>query len=187
VPLSPEQELGLLARARSPSIVERERAFRAIFDSLRAQIFATSLHIVGSASDAEDAIQECFIAVHQGLAAFRGESRLSTWVFRIAIRSALAVRARRSRGHVPLDHADAVPSQAPGPDDAAHANEELRSLQRALGELSSEHRVVLSLFAVEGLGHTEIAEILGIPSGTIWSRLHLARRRLAQAMGRPPA
>jgi RNA polymerase sigma-70 factor (ECF subfamily) len=55
----------------------------------------------------------------------------------------------------------------------------------ALTDLSPKHRVVLALFAIEGLSHDEISEILGIPEGTVWSRLHHARRALAIALGEP--
>jgi RNA polymerase sigma-70 factor (ECF subfamily) len=51
--------------------------------------------------------------------------------------------------------------------------------------LPAEHRAVLSLFALEGLSHREVADVLGVPEGTIWSRLHAARRRLSELMGRP--
>jgi RNA polymerase sigma-70 factor, ECF subfamily len=76
----------------------------------------------------------------------------------------------------------AHPSSAPLPDDVAAARERMGQLKLALEQLSAEQRVVLSLFAVEGLGHEEIAGVLGVPTGTVWSRLHSARKRLAGLM-----
>jgi RNA polymerase sigma factor (sigma-70 family) len=64
-------------------------------------------------------------------------------------------------------------------EDPVEANEDRRRLWAALEQLSLEHRTVIALFAVEGLGHKEIAAVLGVPEGTVWSRLHLARKRLA--------
>lgn len=181
-----DAEQQVLASARSSTPAERDRAFRELFDGLRTQVYAVCLQLTGGKAEAEDAFQECFLAVHQSLSAFRGESRLSTWVYRIAIRSALAVKARRPRQQAPLEHADNVASPHSSPEELAHARREFARLQRALGQLSDEHRVVLSLFTVDGLGHAEIAQILGVPPGTIWSRLHLARKRLTAILGELP-
>lgn len=68
--------------------------------------------------------------------------------------------------------------------DAVLQNESATRLWRALSTLSADYRTVIALFAVEGLSHSEIAEILGVPEGTVWSRLHLARKRLAEKLGR---
>jgi RNA polymerase sigma-70 factor (ECF subfamily) len=72
------------------------------------------------------------------------------------------------------------PSPEASPEDTAASRQAARRMQRALGKLSLEHRSVLSLFAVDGLGHSEIADVLGIPVGTVWSRLHLARKKLSE-------
>lgn len=180
--LTAETEPHLLARARSSIPSERDRAFRELFDALRSRVYAVCLQIAGGKAEAEDAFQECFLAVHRALPAFRGESRLSTWVYRIAIRSALAVKARRPRHQAPLERAANVSSPDRDPEVLTHARKEFARLQAALVQLSDEHRVVLSLFAVDGLEHAEIAAILGVPPGTIWSRLHLARKRLAELL-----
>lgn len=156
---------------------ERGVAFREIFDALRSQVFGLCLHITRSRAEAEDALQETFLAVHQSIHQFRGDSKLATWVYRIAVRAALAARSKR-RSHASIDEAEHVPSAHASPEDAAHTQKEFERFRRAFDQLSTEHQVVLSLFAVEGLAHEEIAEILGVPAGTVWSRLHLARKRL---------
>jgi len=158
----------------------RATAFELLFRALRLPVLELCLHVAGRRSDAEDGLQETFLAVYRALPAFRGESGLSTWVFRIALRAALQLRARRH------DHA-VVDSETPSPGDGEAtlvAREEARRVQAALGELSAEHRSVLALFAMEGLGHAAIAEILGVPEGTVWSRLHVARSRLREILGR---
>jgi RNA polymerase sigma-70 factor (ECF subfamily) len=111
------------------------------------------------------------------LASFRGEARLSTWVYRIAIRAALRVRARRAPTE-PITDEPAAP-RGPNP---GEAQEQRDRLLAGLAALSTDHRIVLALFAVDGLSHGEIAETLGIPEGTVWSRLHLARKRLRDLM-----
>jgi RNA polymerase sigma-70 factor (ECF subfamily) len=87
--------------------------------------------------------------VRGGLAGFRGESRLATWVFRIALRASLQTRARRR-------------VVAAGP----------------LSRLPAGPRAVLSLFGIDGLSPVEIADVLGVPEGAAWSRLHSARAML---------
>jgi RNA polymerase sigma-70 factor (ECF subfamily) len=155
-------------------------AFDVIFRALRLPVLELCLHVAGRRSDAEDAMQETFLAVYRALPAFRGESGISTWVFRIALRAALQLRARR-RDHVEVD--PELP--APGSGEVTlEARDEARRVQAALGALSAEHRSVLGLFALEGLGHAAIAEILGIPEGTVWSRLHAARVRLREILER---
>jgi RNA polymerase sigma-70 factor (ECF subfamily) len=161
----------------------RAAGFEVLFRALRQPVLELCLHVARRRPDAEDALQDTFLAVHRALPAFRGESGLSTWVFRIALRAALQSRARR-RDHAEVD--SGTPSTGGGEAELL-AREEARRVQSALGELSAEHRSVLALFALDGLGHAAIAEILGVPEGTVWSRLHAARVRLREILGRTAA
>jgi RNA polymerase sigma-70 factor (ECF subfamily) len=150
--------------------------FDQVYADCHRQVHALCLNLLGSSADADDAFQETFIAVARALPAFRGEANVKTWVHRIAIRVALKLRARRR----PTDELDdGEPGAARDPiSDHAEAD----AMARALTALSFEHRLVLSLFAVEGLTHAEIAETLGIPEGTVWSRLHHAKRKLRELL-----
>jgi RNA polymerase sigma-70 factor (ECF subfamily) len=177
--LDADTEARLVAWARGGAAA-RAAAFDALFRALREPVLALCLHLTGRRADAEDALQEAFAQVHRGLAAFRGEARLATWVYRIALREALRSRGRR-RDHAALDPETPDPSCGEA---AALVRHEAARVGAALAALPAEHRAVLSLFALEGLGHRAIAEILGVPEGTAWSRLHAARRRLAEALGR---
>ena len=181
-PLTPEAELALCRKARSSRAAERDEAFGQLFHSLRAPVFALCLHLTGGRSEAEDALQECFLDVHRGLVGFRGDARLGTWVYRIAVRAALAVKARRRRPAAMLEEAAHAPSPGDDPEARAATKQEFTRMLAALERLPEEHRVVLSLFAVEGLEHAQIAQILGVPPGTVWSRLHNARKRLGALM-----
>jgi RNA polymerase sigma-70 factor (ECF subfamily) len=166
-----------LATAEGRAAVVRE-----LFLAHRARLLALCLHVTGRRAEAEDALQETFLAVHRALPGFRGEARLSTWLYRIALRSAAATRARRR-------HADPLPDDlvddAPGPDRAAEGRIEATRLARAFDQIGADHRVILSLFAIEGLPHGEIAAVLGVPEGTVWSRLHAARKALGRALAPP--
>lgn len=165
--------------APSSASAAREGRVAALYADHRAQVFALCLHVTGSRAEAEDALQDTFLAVHRGLGSFRGDAAPSTWIFRIALRAALGVRAQRRRGE-PLPAQTANPS--PAPDAQAESRIRAGRLLDAMDSLSAEHRAVLSLFAVEGLRHSEIAAVLDIPVGTVWSRLHMARRCLAERM-----
>ena len=154
--LSAAEEAQILARVRAGGRPRRE-ASSDLFRRLREPIHAVCLHVTGRRADAEAAVREAFVAVHRGLPGFRGASRLTTWTYRIAVRAALRARARRRDGE---------------------------PLEGALASLPAGPRAVLSLFAVEGLSHAEIADVLGIPEGTVWPRLHAARRMVLESMGR---
>jgi len=171
--LDPVREAALLVRARGTSSDQREEAFNEVFEAFRTPVLALCLHLTGSRTEAEDAAQDVFLVVFKGLARFRGEPRVSTWIYRIAIRTAFRAKARRPKT-VPLV------VDPPGPaSDPALGREKTRQLRTALGRLSADHRTVLALFSLDGLSHLEIASTLGIPEGTVWSRLHLARKKLA--------
>jgi RNA polymerase sigma-70 factor (ECF subfamily) len=172
-------EAEILAGARGRGAARAE-AFEAVFEALRAPVFALCLHLTGDRHDAEDAVQEVFLAVHRALPGFRGDAGISTWVYRIALRAALRQRARRR----PSEAVDPEMPADRGGEAHLAARDEARRVQAAVAGLPAEHRAVLSLFAVDGLGHRQIAEILGVPEGTVWSRLHAARKKLAEAMGR---
>ena len=148
-------------------------SFEEVFAETHGRVLGLCFHLTGNRPDAEDAAQDTFFAVHKALSAFRGDCRVSTWVYRIAIRAALRAKARRPPAE-PLEFEPAVEARDPALD-----RERSGQIRRALTRLSFEHRTVLALFSLDGLSHREIAATLGIPEGTVWSRLHLARKKLA--------
>lgn len=176
---SAEQQAVVLDRVRSATPAQREEAFNLLFEAMRGSVFALAHHLTGSRGDAEDAVQDCFLGVYEALPRFRGDCLLSTWVYRIALRSVWKVRGRNPDRIEPLELAADTASADVAPDEVAEARQRARRVQAAFQQLSEEHRTVLSLFAVDGMGHREIANVLGIPEGTVWSRLHGARKRLA--------
>jgi len=138
------------------------------------------------ADDLADAIQEVFLTVHRTLSQFEGRSSVPTWLFTIC-RS--VARDRRQRAHRRYEVADAArldiePATAP---DLAFALEQRRKLillDQLLGTLDEDQRLVFVLFELENLTGSEIAQALGIPTGTVFSRLRLARVAFRAALGR---
>jgi RNA polymerase sigma-70 factor, ECF subfamily len=157
--------------------------FETVYASCHRDVYALCRYLVGNAADAQDAAQDTFLAVAGALPAFRSEASISTWVHRIAIRCALKVRARSRRAPEPLPIDELTASG----DDPRRRNEQATQLAHAMAQLSFEQRTVISLFAIDGLTHAEIAEVLGVPEGTVWSRLHTARKRLAALLSPPDA
>ncbi len=174
--LTASDEAEILAAVRTGG-ARRRAAEDRVYRGLREPLLALCLHLTGRRADAEDAVQETLAAVHRGLPAFRGESRLSTWVYRIALRASLGVRSR---------HPDAAPldpeTPGRGGEGEMAVRDEARRVAAAVARLPAEPRLVLSLFAIDGLSHREIAEVLGVPEGTVWSRLHAARRLLLESI-----
>ena len=138
-------------------------------------------------SDLEDALQDVFVVVHRKLDTFHGSSRLTTWLYGIALRVAAAHRRRAHirREEMTPDVEATADSPAPGdPEAALLERESRRRLQRVLDSLSLEKRAVFVMFEIEGLSVLEIAETMGVPVGTVHSRLYAARAEFARAAER---
>jgi RNA polymerase sigma-70 factor, ECF subfamily len=172
-------DAALIERFLAASGADRTAAFDAIFRAHRGRVLSLCQRLCGNRALADDALQETFLEVYKSLSGFRGDAQLGTWIYRIAMRTALRLRARvPAPVELDLDTAE-VASQ---PHAALVARDQARVVQRALDALPAEQRVVIALFAADDLGHAEIADILAIPIGTVWSRLHKARKALAAAL-----
>ncbi len=158
--------------------VERAAFVEALFRKLYQPLRVMCRHLVSTEADADDLVQEAFLLAAHGLDDFRGECATSTWVFRIALRCA-ARRAVRRKHEVPIEAAGETAAATAPVDEAVEARRRLARVRVALQRLPLEQRAVIALSAVEGLPHRLIAETLGIPEGTVGSRLHQARKRLA--------
>lgn len=163
---------------------KRDAGVRELFELTRRPLYGLALRMTGRPDLADDAVQETFVDVVRGVRSFRGDARLTTWLYRVAVRAALRV-ASRARGRdeeLPAEPIDAG-------EDPAHAAAERDSADRilaAIAALPAPQRAVVALSALEGLAQTEIAEVLGIPPGTVHSRLHEARARLRETLERSP-
>jgi RNA polymerase sigma-70 factor (ECF subfamily) len=138
--------------------------------------------MLGNAAEAQDVSQEAFLRAHRGLAEFRGDARLSTWLYAIVSRlclNRLAGSERRLARHGEETLARLADAR-PGPDLALERGELEEALHRAIGE----RRIVVVLRDVEGLAYEEIAEVLELPVGTVRSRLHRARLDLKEKLER---
>jgi RNA polymerase sigma-70 factor (ECF subfamily) len=157
-------------------------------------VYAATLHILGNHSDADDATQEAFVRAYRGLATFDGRSDFFTWLYRIAVNTALnSLRggkrgaALAQRGGTEAAHVGGRPEALGVHDqDPASRAQESREVQRvlaAIAELSPTLRVTIVLATIEELPHKQIAEILEVPEGTVAWRVNEARRLLKLRLG----
>jgi RNA polymerase sigma-70 factor (ECF subfamily) len=137
--------------------------------------------LLDDGGDAEDAAQETFIAAAAGLDGFRGDSRVKTWLFGIAInrcRAQMRRRARHSRLIGALQTVTRLQARPRTPEEIAVHNETGDRLRAAVSALDEKHRVPVVLFYLHDLPVPEIARILDTRPGTVYSRLHYARKQL---------
>jgi RNA polymerase sigma-70 factor (ECF subfamily) len=143
--------------------------------------------------DLEDVFQEVFVIVHRRLHTYSPEARLTAWLYGICLRSVARHRRRAFRRRERVEGADAdIPqsgaphwhAQTESPDEQLRKQERQATLDALLDTLDPEHRVVVTMFEIEDHSCADIAELIGVPVGTVHSRLHHARRKLAQAAER---
>jgi RNA polymerase sigma factor (sigma-70 family) len=150
-----------------------EAAFRALYRQHAPRLRMTILRVLGHRrQEADDVLQDAWVAACRGLHQFRGDSRFSTWLASIAIRTA------RRRMDWSLDHVELDDELAAPPIGTAQAVD----LERALAQLTDGHRAVVVLHDVEGYTHEEIATLLGIAAGTSRSLLTRGRRSLRRLL-----
>ena len=167
----------LVARFRSGD----QHAFTTLVSRHERRVFNIAFRMLGRAEEARDATQEAFLACYRNLDRFRGESAFTTWLHRIAVNASHDVLRKK----VPEPVAEIEETGEAGPDLADQAAAAI-DVQRALMAVGLDFRAVLVLHDVQGLPYEEVAEILGIPLGTVKSRLHRGRVALGAALAGEP-
>jgi RNA polymerase sigma-70 factor (ECF subfamily) len=155
------------------------------------RIFRLALHLVRTGAEAEDVTQETFVRAFQAIDRFDGRSEPFTWLYRIAVNLSLnTLRARKStRAAVPADDPrieGLLNERRPSSDPSAQsANRQLaQALCEGIDALSDTLRTTLILVCIDGVPHDEASQILGCPEGTIAWRVHEARRKLREYLGK---
>jgi len=168
----------LLASARAGD----DRAFAALVERYESAVAATAAGMLGPGDDADDVGQEAFIRFHRSLDHFRGESSLKTYLVHIAMNLSLNALRRRRRSVFRFISRDETPIESAEPSVGPDGNvdvEELRVLvRRAVSQLNEKHRAVVVLRMFDDCSTRDAAKILGIPEGTVLSRLSRAMKEL---------
>ena len=161
------------------------RAFSDFVDSYKDLVFTLSIRMLGSREEAEEVSQDVFIKVYKSLSNFKGDSKLSTWIYRIAYNSCLdrIKKNKKKRIYSELDQVDQI---AYAEIDTALDNmmraERSRLIEQCLLQLSTEDAGVLTLFYLEEKSLQEMEETTNLPVNTLKVRLFRARKRLASIM-----
>jgi RNA polymerase sigma-70 factor, ECF subfamily len=164
-------------------------AFTELFNRHQKDVARLVVRMLGSSSDAQDVMQEVFLQVFRSLPEFRGKSRLSTWIYRVAVNVVLMHR-RAGRSRPILTGADLAPPPMdvePLPDEQVELSLRVAALERLMVRLSEKKRTVFVLHELQGLSPSEIADIVGAPVLTVRTRLFYARRELMTLIGRDAA
>lgn len=161
---------------------DREAAFSELARRYRHRLFAVCIRVLGDAEDAEDAVQETLVRLARNAASFRGEAKLSTWLYRIA-RNVCTDRVRYEARRPATPVADITEHHdRPDEGDPIDAHATASTVGAALRALDERSRQLLLLVAVDGLTYAEAAEVTGLAVGTVKSRVSRARVRLGELL-----
>jgi RNA polymerase sigma-70 factor (ECF subfamily) len=175
-----------------------ERAFKEVVRLYQHKVFNLVYRMVGNREEAEDVAQEVFVTLFKSIDSFRGESKFSTWLYRIATNHTknrlkyLGRRSYKATGElneaVERELADAQPSamrtHIAGPEAVLEGLQLEQVVQEGIAALEEEHRILIVLRDIEDLSYEEIVSVTGLAEGTVKSRLHRARMALKEHMTR---
>jgi RNA polymerase sigma-70 factor (ECF subfamily) len=158
-------------------------AFNALVERHMRRAFAVAYRLLGQRQDAEDVVQDAFMAALVKIDTFETGRPFAPWLFRIVANRALNLRKSRA-----LRQADPIPASAASggesPMDAAERSERRRALQEALAQLPEQQRWIVELFEIDGFTSPEIADMLDLAEGTVRWHLHTARQTLRTVLAR---
>ncbi len=164
-------------------------AFESLIRRHEARVFRLLMRMLRDRQDAEDVTQEVFLSLHRHGHRFRGESRFSTFIYRVAANAALNRRRTLGRKNarirqLKVRHAagDDLPSSPRDPESATSGAETQVLVQEALLRIPPDLRIAIVLYDIEGLSYREVSTVLNIPEGTVKSRIHRARGALRERL-----
>jgi RNA polymerase sigma-70 factor (ECF subfamily) len=163
-------------------------AFASLFHRHKAKVYSVCLRLTNNTAEAEDLTQDAFVQAFRKLSSFRGDSALSTWLYRIAVNTVLMRFRKKALRQISLDEPYTQDTRfihrEYGRKDARLAGSIDRiALTRAIAELPTGYRTVFLLHEVEGYEHQEIAELLNCSVGNSKSQLHKAKLRIRESLG----
>lgn len=178
----------LIARAQSGDA----DAFASIFQTHKMRVYSLCLRMTNNVAEAEDLTQDAFLQVFRKLSTFRGDSALSTWLYRIAVNTVLMRLRKRTLSETSLDEPwskntdeKPVPREYGTMDSRLAGCVDRMALVEAIRELPEGYRTVFLLHEVEGYEHNEIAGFLGCSTGNSKSQLHKAKMRIRELLANP--
>ena len=175
-----ESDSALAAGAREGS----EKAFRKLVERYHPMAYAVVRGVLGDRSDAEDVAQEVFIKVFRGLSGFRGDAKLSTWVYTIARNVAINAARKKDLADASIEDVVVETPEDSRPDEQYRRKIRREHLERCLSEIEESHRLALELRYMGEMSYTEISEVMGLPIGTVKTYIHRGKVALEKVMNR---
>ncbi len=171
-------ERGLVERCR----LGDEGAFQELIDRYKELVFALIARTVQDRSRAEDLAQEVFLRIHRGLPYFRGEARLSTWIYRIVVN--VCAQPQSSAAQMVSLQDERTPARAAtGALDRRFSDIELRDrLEKAIARLPSNYRLLIAAHYLDGVRYEDLADALSLPLGTVKTQLYRAKQQLRRVL-----
>ena len=164
-------------------------AFEPLVTAYEKTLYNLCYKMLGNREDAEDAVQEAFIKIFRALNDYRGDSRFSTWIYRIAVNTCNDMLRRKNRVQVISLYEQQedgeetelqIPEEGNTPEELLERKLTRESVDQGLQALPEEQRTILLLREIQGLSYEEIAEIQHLDGGTVRSRIHRARKKLCR-------
>lgn len=185
MPDAEEEGLNELTLVRQAAAGDRE-AFGLLVTRHQSSVYRLARQLAATQDEAEDVLQQTFLSAWQGVAGFRGESSVRSWLLTIARNAAVTRRVRVAREPIDATPLDDLGIRAgwggPNPEQLAVAAEQQERLAAALAGLAPDEREILTLRDLEGLAGEVVAAMLGLTTAAMKSRLHRARLHLAAAV-----
>jgi RNA polymerase sigma-70 factor (ECF subfamily) len=175
-----ESDARLVAEAREGS----DKAFRKIVEYHHPMVYAVVRGILGGRPDIEDVIQDVFIKVYRGLPAFRGDAKLSSWIYQIARNEALSAVRKVVPARESIDEVVVESPVGSSPDEQYRRKALREHLESCLSEIDENYRVVLELRYMGEMSYDEIRAATGLPVGTVKTYIHRAKIELKRLMSR---
>lgn len=162
-------------------------AFQELVCRYQQKIFTVIVGLLRNRDDALEVAQETFFRAYRKLKSFQGDSTFYTWLYRIAVNTAIDAQRRQNRNPLEFrESMDAIMQErnevAKDPFADVHDKELRTKLLQAINDLTPEHRAVIVLRSLEGLSYKDIGKVLGCSEGTVMSRLHYARKKLQEKL-----
>jgi RNA polymerase sigma-70 factor, ECF subfamily len=159
-----------------------ETAFRELVDQYKGLVFSLIMRSIANRDRAEELAQDVFLKVHKGLPYFRGDAKLSTWIYRIVVNVLSQERPELATASLDDDPGDR-PRLQPAADDRAFGDLVMKDrLQKAIEQLPVPYQVLINGHYLKGMRYEDLAEALNMPMGTVKTHLHRAKRRLRQLL-----
>ncbi len=163
-------------------------AFDELVNSYSGRVANIAYSLLSDREDALDVAQEVFIKVHRSIDSFRGESSVSTWIYRITKNVCTDILRKRKSNIISLDNDDEnepkteIADESTAPEQVAERNAQIKAVQEAISQLDDNMRIIITLCDINGLSYDETAKILNCPMGTVKSRLYRARKNLRKIL-----